>query len=173
MFINLIGNRDNIIIAAEFGDEHKLAFRKYLAGGVIGAVDYECPCFLSESRFPCLLIEREIIPERRKTRNCPVDLRIGAIIFIEWFRHNHFITGLDNREHGRHHRFGGTTRDRYFCVRMKGHAVIFFTLAESASRRSCAPHVMAYWFMSSLSLIHISEPTRRTPISYAVFCLKK
>src|SRR5664279_2571812 len=23
-----------------------------------------------------------------------------------------------------------------------------------------------------LSLIHISEPTRRTPISYAVFCLK-
>src|SRR5665647_3883288 len=26
---------------------------------------------------------------------------------------------------------------------------------------------------SFLSLIHISEPTRRTPISYAVFCLKK
>ena len=26
---------------------------------------------------------------------------------------------------------------------------------------------------ASLSLIHISEPTRRTPISYAVFCLKK
>src|SRR5665647_1929860 len=25
----------------------------------------------------------------------------------------------------------------------------------------------------SISLIHISEPTRRTPISYAVFCLKK
>src|SRR5665647_1496017 len=25
---------------------------------------------------------------------------------------------------------------------------------------------------SALSLIHISEPTRRTPISYAVFCLK-
>ena len=24
-----------------------------------------------------------------------------------------------------------------------------------------------------LSLIHISEPTRRTPISYAVFCLKQ
>src|SRR5680860_1780573 len=27
--------------------------------------------------------------------------------------------------------------------------------------------------MGYLSLIHISEPTRRTPISYAVFCLKK
>ena len=28
-------------------------------------------------------------------------------------------------------------------------------------------------FVRDLSLIHISEPTRRTPISYAVFCLKK
>ena len=28
-------------------------------------------------------------------------------------------------------------------------------------------------FIIDLSLIHISEPTRRTPISYAVFCLKK
>ena len=28
-------------------------------------------------------------------------------------------------------------------------------------------------FAEKLSLIHISEPTRRTPISYAVFCLKK
>src|SRR5665647_3214002 len=28
-------------------------------------------------------------------------------------------------------------------------------------------------FSKDLSLIHISEPTRRTPISYAVFCLKK
>src|SRR5665647_3890534 len=27
--------------------------------------------------------------------------------------------------------------------------------------------------LTALSLIHISEPTRRTPISYAVFCLKK
>src|SRR5665647_3818400 len=27
--------------------------------------------------------------------------------------------------------------------------------------------------VKGLSLIHISEPTRRTPISYAVFCLKK
>ena len=27
--------------------------------------------------------------------------------------------------------------------------------------------------LQQLSLIHISEPTRRTPISYAVFCLKK
>src|SRR5665647_2664544 len=30
----------------------------------------------------------------------------------------------------------------------------------------------ALW-QAHLSLIHISEPTRRTPISYAVFCLKK
>ena len=27
--------------------------------------------------------------------------------------------------------------------------------------------------LAALSLIHISEPTRRTPLAYAVFCFKK
>ena len=30
-----------------------------------------------------------------------------------------------------------------------------------------------YSYVLNLSLIHISEPTRPEPISYAVFCLKK
>src|SRR5664279_6430663 len=34
-------------------------------------------------------------------------------------------------------------------------------------------HDAVPWTHPELSLIHISEPTRRTPISYAVFCLKK
>src|SRR5680860_116389 len=33
--------------------------------------------------------------------------------------------------------------------------------------------LFSYSTVDVLSLIHISEPTRRTPISYAVFCLKK
>src|SRR5680860_1606519 len=42
------------------------------------------------------------------------------------------------------------------------------TLAQKRklAERPRNPHVL-----SGLSLIHISEPTRRTPISYAVFCL--
>ena len=35
------------------------------------------------------------------------------------------------------------------------------------------PYDMYQMTGDTLSLIHISEPTRRTPISYAVFCLKK
>src|SRR5665647_3832415 len=42
------------------------------------------------------------------------------------------------------------------------------------SSREQAPQVLKACGISCiLSLIHISEPTRRTPISYAVFCLKK
>ena len=40
----------------------------------------------------------------------------------------------------------------------------------SYGRLTRIPFQEIQWY---LSLIHISEPTRRTPISYAVFCLKK
>ena len=44
------------------------------------------------------------------------------------------------------------------------------------NRKLCVFHMdyeIQYSMTIDLSLIHISEPTRRTPISYAVFCLKK
>src|SRR5665647_3826324 len=42
------------------------------------------------------------------------------------------------------------------------------------SQKSCQHVALRLDALSPcLSLIHISEPTRRTPISYAVFCLKK
>src|SRR5665647_2207603 len=63
---------------------------------------------------------------------------------------------------------------------------------DAAQRAGVSPAVGVRWFRECggmppshlapssapalgryLSLIHISEPTRRTPISYAVFCLKK
>ena len=49
--------------------------------------------------------------------------------------------------------------------------IVLFSLCHHAAPScSCiSPGKPGY----SLSLIHISEPTRRTPISYAVFCLKK
>src|SRR5680860_1646 len=44
-------------------------------------------------------------------------------------------------------------------------ALLLFTKRKSG--------LLIYGVAMLLSLIHISEPTRRTPISYAVFCLKK
>src|SRR5665647_895163 len=41
----------------------------------------------------------------------------------------------------------------------------------AAGRTDTGVHALSQ--VIHLSLIHISEPTRRTPISYAVFCLKK
>ncbi|WP_460379501.1 hypothetical protein [Staphylococcus aureus] len=35
------------------------------------------------------------------------------------------------------------------------------------------PLLLDNWVYYSLSLIHISEPTRHAQITYAVFCLKK
>ena len=47
------------------------------------------------------------------------------------------------------------------------------TIYEAEARRQNFGQVSNSFIRLVLSLIHISEPTRRTPISYAVFCLKK
>src|SRR5664279_5799013 len=44
---------------------------------------------------------------------------------------------------------------------------------EGGNQGSSLSFMQAQHLDPNLSLIHISEPTRRTPISYAVFCLKK
>ena len=44
---------------------------------------------------------------------------------------------------------------------------------QAAIRNAFDPQQGQQQAAQHLSLIHISEPTRRTPISYAVFCLKK
>src|SRR5680860_1690382 len=46
-------------------------------------------------------------------------------------------------------------------------------LDSIAGRERVTLHDVKARIEEFLSLIHISEPTRRTPISYAVFCLKK
>ena len=53
-----------------------------------------------------------------------------------------------------------------------------FTIIGGANSNQLLPYldyelIKANPKVFCLSLIHISEPTRRTPISYAVFCLKK
>src|SRR5665647_13422 len=45
-------------------------------------------------------------------------------------------------------------------------------VCEPANRRTASNPNLYTSTATDLSLIHISEPTRRTPISYAVFCLK-
>src|SRR5664279_5790433 len=58
--------------------------------------------------------------------------------------------------------------------RIRAWKVELAKLAEETGLRIMVCHYppgTSKW--NKLSLIHISEPTRRTPISYAVFCLKK
>ena len=64
------------------------------------------------------------------------------------------------------------------CDRISDMVVDTYLSAEPQSRVGCETltttnKVVLAGEVRGLSLIHISEPTRRTPISYAVFCLKK
>src|SRR5664279_5686380 len=54
------------------------------------------------------------------------------------------------------------------------HRLVEIVLVNITIPNMCALIAAGFYAATFLmSLIHISEPTRRTPISYAVFCLKK
>src|SRR5680860_714820 len=59
----------------------------------------------------------------------------------------------------------------------KNETPLYFISATNFNMLGADEWIKDFKFISHiecfLSLIHISEPTRRTPISYAVFCLKK
>src|SRR5665647_3758992 len=57
--------------------------------------------------------------------------------------------------------------------RMGAPVTAFTRISTEPIRLHCAIYDPDVVIVLDLSLIHISEPTRRTPISYAVFCLKK
>src|SRR5680860_1834911 len=72
---------------------------------------------------------------------------------------------------------GLTTQDVSATV-ATGYGRVTFPSDREVSEITCQAKGIIHLFPSArtvidLSLIHISEPTRRTPISYAVFCLKK
>src|SRR5665647_2445494 len=53
------------------------------------------------------------------------------------------------------------------------HVLFDLTMIDSIGIHKYNKDSVIQRMLPLLSLIHISEPTRRTPISYAVFCLKK
>src|SRR5680860_330824 len=78
----------------------------------------------------------------------------------------------------------GTGEARIAATIFAATASILFGTSALLHRGSWSPRVhrlLRRWdhanifliIAGTLSLIHISEPTRRTPISYAVFCLKQ
>ena len=49
--------------------------------------------------------------------------RVGTVIFVERLEDDHFIAGIDDGHHRRHHRFRRTAANRDFAFRIDGDAL--------------------------------------------------
>src|SRR5665647_993193 len=95
---------------------------------------------------------------QRKTARAEVDRRVTEVSAM---------LGLNKLLARRPAQLSGGQRQRVAMGRALVREPKAFLLDEPLSNLDAKLRVQM------LSLIHISEPTRRTPISYAVFCLKK
>src|SRR5665647_754287 len=77
---------------------------------------------------------------------------------------------LDQQQHLFYQKYTGKTDHPWliFLHEGLGCTALWRDFPERLCQRTGCPGLVY-----DLSLIHISEPTRRTPISYAVFCWKK
>src|SRR5664279_2191751 len=99
----------------------------------------------------------------------------------EWLPENHLawfvidaVKDIDLSPFYARYRQDGWGRAAYDPAMMVAIVLYAYAKGQRSSRgieRACVEDVAYRVIASNLSLIHISEPTRRTPISYAVFCL--
>src|SRR5665647_809093 len=100
---------------------------------------------------------------------------VGHVEWVEFVRVEHvpepgdIVHALETWEEAA----GGGAVAAVQLANLNGSVQLFTSLGNDELGRRAREELTARGVTVYLSLIHISEPTRRTPISYAVFCLKK
>ena len=78
--------------------------------------------------------------QRHITRRRARQDRIRPVVLVERLEDDHFVAGIDDGHHGRHHRFGGAAAHRDLFVGDHGHAVATAELARDGfAQRPGAP----------------------------------
>ncbi len=124
MFVDLIGDRPHIVLAAQLGDQVALAARENAPGGIVRSIDDHRPGARRERGSQSLGVEFPIRTLHRNEHGLGAGKnRVRAIVLVERFEHDDFIAGIDQRQENRRHGFGRATGDRDLPFRIDLHAV--------------------------------------------------
>ena len=106
VLVDFVGDRQDVPLLAEPGNELQLFAVEHLTGRIIRRINNDGLRAVVECRGQFFFIKRPVRPAklnvtRRRTR----DDRVRTIVFIEGLEHNHFIAGIDDGEQHIDHGF--------------------------------------------------------------------
>ena len=124
VLVDLVGHADRVVIAAETRDELELGAREDASRRVVRGVHDDRPGSRGERAPQLVRVEREARrAERNEDRRSPADGGVRAVILIERLEDDDLVTGVDDREQRRDHRFRRSAGDREHRLRIDRHRV--------------------------------------------------
>ena len=118
LFIDLVGNDEQIPLPGNFGNRLEALPGKNVAGRVVRAVEEDGLGFFRETPVELLPCDLKTLGRRKRegNRSRPGILPQIQIEEIHGLGNENFITRVQNREDGNHHRLGSAGGDQNFLL---------------------------------------------------------
>ncbi len=109
VFVDLVGDDERVVALAQLGDQLQLDTGENLAGRIVRCVDDDSADTIGEGCAQLGLVNAPVRPAQRDEPGPGTgEDRVRAVVLVEGLEHDHLLTGINERQHHRDHRLGGT-----------------------------------------------------------------
>ena len=113
VLVDLVGEREQVVLQADRGDQLQLVAAEDLAGRVVGRVDDDRPRPGPDRGAQLVGVDRPVgLVERHVARHRAREDRVGPVVLVERLEDHDLVAGVDQPEHRRDHPLGGAAHDR-------------------------------------------------------------
>ena len=119
VLVYVVGQGDEVVLAAEVGDQLQLVLAKDLARRVVRRVDDDRPRPRGDRRAKLIGIDRPVrLVQRDVAGDGSGQDRVGAVVLIERLEDDHLVARVEQPEHRRDHPLGRTAGHRDLRLRI-------------------------------------------------------
>ena len=120
VLVDVVGEREQVVLQAQVRDELELVAAEDLAGRVVRRVDDDRPGPRRHGGPQLIGIDRPVrFVERHVSRGGPGEDRVGAVVLVERLEHDDLVARVEQAEHRRDHSLGRAAHHRDLGIRVR------------------------------------------------------
>ena len=141
MFVDFVGDGQNIPLLAKVSDQLKFLAAEDLSGRIVRRINNDGLRLVVEGRREFVFVEGPVrLAELHVARRGAGDNRVGPVVFVERLEYDDLVARIDDGQQHVDHRFGGTTRNGDLALRIdvEIHELLRF-VHQRIAEAFCAP----------------------------------